>query len=90
MAISTSQKSELSQVRPAADHNQSASSPLEKIVQQAKLTAKHEVELAKQDLRKEAAGLAAQMAADAVKKAATPEDQRNWVKTYIDKIGEVQ
>jgi len=36
MAISTSQKSELSQARPAADHNQSASSPLEKIVQQAR------------------------------------------------------
>ena len=62
----------------------------EKIVQQAELTAKHEVVLAKQELRKEAAELAAQMAADAVKKAATPDDQRNWVKTYIDKIGEVQ
>jgi F-type H+-transporting ATPase subunit b len=62
----------------------------EKIVQQAKVTAKYEVELAKQELRREAAELAAQMAADAIKKAATPEDQRNWVKTYIDKIGEVQ
>ena len=62
----------------------------EKIVQQAELTAKHEVVLAKQELRKEAAELAAKMAADAVKGAATPEDQRNWVKTYIDKIGEVQ
>jgi F-type H+-transporting ATPase subunit b len=62
----------------------------EKIVQQGELTAKYEVELAKQELRKEAAELAAQMAADAVKEAATPEDQRNWVKTYIDKIGEVQ
>jgi F-type H+-transporting ATPase subunit b len=62
----------------------------EKIVQQAEMTAKQEVVLAKQELRKEAAELAAQMAADAVKKAATPEDQRNWVKTYIDKIGEVQ
>jgi len=62
----------------------------EKIVQQAEVTAKYEVELAKQELRREAAGIAAQMAADAIKKAATPEDQRNWVKTYIDKIGEVQ
>ena len=62
----------------------------EKIVQQAELTAKHEVTLAKQELRKEAAELAAQIAADAVKQAATPEDQRSWVKAYIDKIGEVQ
>ncbi len=62
----------------------------EKIVQQAGLTAKHEVELAKQELRKEAAVLAAQMAADAIKKATTPEDQRSWVQAYIDKIGEVQ
>jgi len=62
----------------------------EKIVQQGELTAKHEVELAKQELRKEAAVLAAQMAADAIKKATTPEDQRSWVQAYIDKIGEVQ
>ncbi len=62
----------------------------EKMVQQARLTAKHEVVLAKQALREEAAELAAQMAADAIQKAATPEDQRKWVKAYIDKIGEVQ
>jgi type II secretory pathway component PulF len=36
MAISTSQKSELSQVHPAADHNKQESSPLEKFVQQAR------------------------------------------------------
>jgi F-type H+-transporting ATPase subunit b len=62
----------------------------EKIVQQAELTAKHEVVLAKQELRREAAELAAQMAADAIKRAATQDDRRNWVQTYIDKIGEVQ
>jgi F-type H+-transporting ATPase subunit b len=62
----------------------------EKIVQQAELTAKHEVALAKQELRREAAVLAAQMAADAIRNATTPEDQRNWVQAYIDKIGEVQ
>jgi F-type H+-transporting ATPase subunit b len=62
----------------------------EKIVQQAELTAKHEVVLAKAELRREAAEIAAQMAADAVKRAAKPEDQRSWVKAYIDKIGEVQ
>ena len=62
----------------------------EKIVQQARLTAKHEVVLAKQALREEAAELAAQMAADAIRKAATPEDQRKWVQSYIDKIGEIQ
>ncbi len=62
----------------------------EKIAQQAEVSARHEVDMAKQALRKEAAELAAQMAADTVKKATTQEDQRNWVKTYIDKIGEVQ
>jgi type II secretory pathway component PulF len=36
MAISTSQKSDLSQVRPAPDHNKQASSTLEKLVQQAR------------------------------------------------------
>lgn len=61
-----------------------------KIVEQAELTARHEVVLAKQALRQEAAELTAQMAADAIRKAATPEDQRKWVQTYIDKIGEVQ
>ena len=62
----------------------------ERIVQQAELTAKHEVVLAKHELRKEAAELAAEMAAEAIKKATTPEDQRKWVQAYIDKIGEVQ
>ena len=61
-----------------------------KIVEQAELTARHEVVLAKQALRQEAAELTAQMAADAIRKAATPEDQRKWIQTYIDKIGEVQ
>lgn len=62
----------------------------ERIVEQAELTARHEVELAKQELRKEAAELTAQMAGDAIRKAMKPEDQRKWVKAYIDKIGEVQ
>jgi F-type H+-transporting ATPase subunit b len=61
-----------------------------KIVEQAELTAKHEVVLAKNELRKEAAELAAAMAAEAIKKETTPEDQRSWVQAYIDKIGEVQ
>ena len=60
----------------------------EKIVQQGELTAKHEVVLAKQELRREAAELAARMAADAIKQAATPEDQRKWVQDYIAKIGD--
>ena len=62
----------------------------ERIIEQAELTAKHEVVLAKHELRKEAAELAAEMAAEAIKKATTPEDQRKWVQAYIDKIGEVQ
>lgn len=62
----------------------------EKTLQQARLTAKHEVALARQDLRKEAAELATEMAVEALKKAMTQEDQRKWVQAYIDKIGEVQ
>ena len=62
----------------------------EKIVLQAELTAKHEVALAKNELRKEVAELAAAMAAEAIKKETTSEDQRSWVQAYIDKIGEVQ
>jgi F-type H+-transporting ATPase subunit b len=62
----------------------------EKIVRQAELTAKHEVVQAKHELRREAAEIAAAMAAEAIKKEAKPEDQRSWVKAYIDKIGEVQ
>jgi F-type H+-transporting ATPase subunit b len=62
----------------------------EKTLQQAQLTAKHEVALAKQELRREAAELAAEMAAEALKKEMTQEDQRKWVQAYIDKIGEVQ
>ncbi len=62
----------------------------EKMVKQAELTASHEVETAKRELRREAAALAAEMAADILKKAITPEDQQKWVKSYIEKIGEVQ
>ena len=65
-----------------------ANSQAEKLIKQAELTAKQEVELAKQMLRKEAVDLAADLAGKAVKEAMTPEDQKNWVKTYIEKIGE--
>ena len=61
-----------------------------KILEQAELTARQEVAQAKQALRKEAAELTAKMAEDAIRRAVTPEDQRKWVQTYIDKIGEVQ
>ncbi len=60
----------------------------DKQIRQAELTAKQEVAQAKQLLRKEAVELAAGMAADAVKKEMTSEDQKNWVKTYIEKIGD--
>lgn len=67
-----------------------ARSQSQKIVEQAQHLAKQEVALAKQELRKEAAELAAGMAADSIRRAMKPEDQRNWVQAYIDKIGEVQ
>jgi F-type H+-transporting ATPase subunit b len=62
----------------------------EKMLKQAELTARHEVDEAKRQLRREAADLAAEMAAEIVKKAAGPEDQRSWVQTYIQKIGEMR
>ncbi len=60
----------------------------DKQIKQAELTAKQEVALATQLLRKEAVELAAGMAAEAVKDKMTSEDQKNWVKTYIEKIGD--
>lgn len=62
----------------------------EKLVKQAELSASQEVETAKVELRKEAAELAAGMAAEVLKKAITAEDQRSWVETYIEKIGELR
>ena len=62
----------------------------ERMVEQAELTAKQEVESAKRELRREAAELAAGMAEELVKKSTTPEDQNNWVTSYIEKIGETR
>jgi len=62
----------------------------ERMIQQAELTAKQEVESAKRALRREASELAAGMAEELVKKSMTAEDQRNWVTSYIEKIGELQ
>jgi F-type H+-transporting ATPase subunit b len=62
----------------------------ERMVEQAELTAKQEVESAKRELRREAAELAAGMAEELVKKSMTPEDQSNWVSSYIEKIGETR
>ena len=62
----------------------------EKMVAQAELTAKQEVEQAKRDLRREAAELAAGMAEAVIKSAVTPEDQKKWVTSYIEKIGELR
>jgi F-type H+-transporting ATPase subunit b len=62
----------------------------EKMLRQAELTARHELDEAKRQLRREAADLAADLAAEIVKKAAGPEDQRSWVQTYIQKIGEMR
>lgn len=62
----------------------------EKMIKQAEITAKQEVDQAKRDLRREAAELAAKMAEEIVKKAVTPEDQKKWVTSYIEKIGELR
>ena len=62
----------------------------EKMIKQAELTAKHEIEQAKKLLRREAADLAREMAAGLLKKAITSEDHKNWVKSNIEKIGEMR
>jgi F-type H+-transporting ATPase subunit b len=62
----------------------------ERMVEQAELTANQEIENAKRELRREAADLAAAMAEDRVRKSTTPEDQKNWVASYIEKIGETR
>jgi F-type H+-transporting ATPase subunit b len=61
-----------------------------RMVEQAELTAKQEIESAKRELRREAADLAAGMAEEKVRKSTTSEDQKNWVTSYIDKIGETR
>lgn len=66
-----------------------ARSQAEKFSRQAEFTARQEIEQAKRELRKEAAGLAAEMAAGILKKAITPEDQKNWIRGYTEKIGDL-
>jgi F-type H+-transporting ATPase subunit b len=62
----------------------------ERMVEQAELTAKQEIESAKRELRREAADLATGMAEERVRKSTTAEDQKNWVTSYIEKIGETR
>lgn len=62
----------------------------QRLLEQAELTARQEVENAKRALRREAAELAARMAEDLVKRSATAEDQSRWVTSYIEKIGETR
>ena len=60
-----------------------------KFAKQAEFTSRQEIELAKRELRKEAANLAAAMAADILKKVITPEDHQNWIQGYTEKIGDL-
>jgi len=62
----------------------------QRLLEQAELSARQEVENAKRALRQEAADLAAALAEDLVRKSATPQDQNNWVTSYIEKIGETR
>lgn len=61
----------------------------EKFSKQAEFTSRQEIEQAKRDLRREAADLAAEIAAEILRKALTPEDQKNWIKLYTEKIGDL-
>jgi len=62
----------------------------QRLLEQAELTARHEVASAKRALRREAAELAAGMAEELVKRSVTAEDQNSWVASYIEKIGETR
>ncbi len=62
----------------------------ERMIAQAELTAKQEVEAAKLELRKEAADLTVRLATEILEKSMTPDDHRSWIRSYIEKIGDLQ
>ena len=58
----------------------------ERIVEQAKWSAEQEVLKAKKELRNQVVDMAGDMAASLVTKSMTPEDQKNIVEEYLDKV----
>jgi F-type H+-transporting ATPase subunit b len=62
---------------------------IERVRTQAQVAAEQEVKKARQELRKEAAGLAVGAAEEIVKKAITPEDQERLARESIEKIREI-
>jgi len=67
-----------------------ARSQAEKFVRQAEFTSRQEIEQAKRELRREAADLAAEMAAAFLKEAITPGDHKSWISDYTEKIGDLR
>ncbi|MEE8573864.1 MAG: ATP synthase F0 subunit B, partial [Thermodesulfobacteriota bacterium] len=57
-----------------------------KIKEQAKLIVEQEVQKAKEEIKKEVAWLAVDLAEDILKKELNPEDQQRLVKGYLDKV----
>ncbi|MEW6441710.1 MAG: ATP synthase F0 subunit B [bacterium] len=66
-----------------------AQAQAKKFAKQAEFTSRQEIEQARRELRKEAADLAAGMAETLLRKAITQQDQRDWVRSYTEKIGEL-
>lgn len=62
---------------------------IERVRTQARFAAEQEVKKARQELRREAAGLAIGAAEEIVKKAITPEDQERLARENIEKIREI-
>lgn len=63
-----------------------AAAMVEKLKEQARFTTEQEIMHARLELKKEAAELAVELAADIIAKEIRPDDQDRLVKTYIDKM----
>ncbi len=57
-----------------------------KILEQAEVTASHEIKKAIQELREEAANLIISLAEETIKKEISGEDQEQLIKDYVDKL----
>jgi len=62
---------------------------IERVRTQARFAAGQEVKKAREELRREAAGLSIRAAGEIVKRTITPEDQERLVRENIDKIREI-
>lgn len=61
-----------------------------KIMEQAEVTASHEIKKAISGLREEAASLIVRLAEEAIKKEINKEDQERLIRDYIDRLGSLE